>query len=128
MTFLPFLQFLDKLIQSAVKGNEPGDHAHRAPHLFRLPWRKDDTHGRLRTAFQHVVALFVETRDDGVVLFEGHHQGRQRNRVIAAVLAKVNVCRQPDPRELLNLAQPFDPRAILSARMPAESAARVPRK
>src|SRR6201998_646667 len=128
MAFLPSLQFLDKLKQSAIKGNEPSDHAQRVPHLFRLSWRKDHTHGRLRAAFQHVVALFVETRDDGVALLKGHHQGRQRNRVIAADFEKVNVRRKPDPRELLNLAQPLDPRAIPSVPMPAKYSARVSRE
>src|SRR5215469_8714823 len=128
MAFLPFVQFFDELKQSAIKGNKPGDHAHRAPHLFRLPWRKDDTHGWLRAAFQHVVALLVETRDDGVVLLEGHHQGRQRNRVIAPVFPKVNVRRQPDPRELLNLAQPFDPGTIPTVPMLVKNSASVSRE
>src|ERR1700733_15151749 len=97
-----------------VERYEPSDHAHRAPHFFRLLRGEEDAYSWLRAPFEHVLAFLVEARDDSVVLLEGHEQRRQRDRVIAAVFTKVNVGWQRKPGKPLNRTQPLDPRTTPS--------------
>jgi len=97
MAFLPFLYLLDHLEELEAKGNEPADHAQCALQFLGFRWREDHPYDRLRAAFEHVLAFLIETGDDRIVIFEGHYQGRQRDGVIAAILAKTSIGSQPNP-------------------------------
>jgi hypothetical protein len=45
---------------------------HRLLDLILIVGREDHADHRLRASFQHVLTFFVETGDDGIVLFERH--------------------------------------------------------
>src|ERR1035437_6174280 len=82
MAFL--LNLLDQLEEFTIERDEAFYDPQHVPDFIRLAWREDDTHGRLGGAFHHVLALFIETGGDGVLLFEGDKQGRQWRLVVVA--------------------------------------------
>ena len=89
--FLPVYERFYQLKELVIEGDEPSNHAESAPHIFGLLRGKDHAYHRLGASFQHVLPLFVEAGNNRVVFLERHQQRRQRDRVVAAVLAKVIV-------------------------------------
>src|ERR1700757_5339783 len=94
--FLPVREFFDKLKELAIEGHKPAHRPQCSPGLFRFARIEDNTQSRFRAALQHVLALFVETGDDCIVLLEGHEQRGQRNRVINATFPEARIRGKPD--------------------------------
>jgi hypothetical protein len=67
----------DKRKQFRVDLNEARYDPQRIAHFVWIGWREDGAERRLGRAFEHRLALFVETGYDGVVLFEANEQARQ---------------------------------------------------
>jgi hypothetical protein len=72
------------------------------PNVIRIPRREDEAHGRLGGAFHHVLAFFVETGGNGVVLFEGDKQGWQWRLVVVAGFDVIPGLLERKPGEPLN--------------------------
>lgn len=89
------LYLFDKLEEFQIEHDEALDDPDCVPHLVGLVRRENNTNRRLRTAFEHVVAFFIETSLDYIVLIEGHEEARQRDGVVAAILTKVGIGRHP---------------------------------
>jgi hypothetical protein len=72
------------------------------PNFIRIPRREGDTHGLLGSAFHHVLALFVETGGNGVVLFKGDKQRRQWRLVVVTGFDVIPGLLERKPGEPLN--------------------------
>jgi len=95
----------DKREQFRVDLNKARYDLQRIAHFVWVGWREDGAERRLGRAFEHRLALFVETCHDGVVLFETDKQARQWRLVVVALFEVLPRLLQRKPRQLLDAAQ-----------------------
>jgi hypothetical protein len=75
----------DKRKQFRIDLNEARRNPQRNAHFAWIGRRENGAERRLGRAFEHRLALFVETGHDGVVLFETDKQARQWRLIIIAL-------------------------------------------
>src|ERR1035437_9005254 len=121
MAFL--LNLLDQLKDFTIERNKAIHDSQSVPDFIRLAWREDNTYGRLGGAFHHVLALFIETGGDGVLLFEGDKQGRQWRLVVVAKFEVLTRLLEWKPRQALNAPQSLEPRTEFAIAKPAQQIA-----
>ena len=68
-----------------IEPNKSFNESQRIAHLVWIGWREDGAERRLGRAFEHRLALFVETGNDGILLFEANEKARQWRLVVAAL-------------------------------------------
>jgi hypothetical protein len=103
------MNFLNQLKEFAIDRDEPFQRSQCVANFLWCPRRKDHAHHRLGRTFHHGLALFVETGDDGIVLFEGDEQGGQRWIVVVPGFEIIPGLFEWHPGEPLNPPQTFNP-------------------
>src|ERR1700757_3099167 len=83
------LQLLNQFKELGVECNETLDHTNCVFYFVRLFRRKDDTDGRLRRTFEHMLPFLVEAGSDGVPVLEGNEQRWERGTIVVAVFEEL---------------------------------------
>ena len=79
------MDFFCECKELRIDPNKSFNESHRIAHFVWIGWREDGAERRHGRAFEHRLALFVETCHDGVVLFETNEQAWQWRLVVVAL-------------------------------------------
>lgn len=108
------LYLFDELEEFQIERDKTLNDPNCVPHLVGLVRQEHNSKSRLRTAFEHVLTLFIETSFYRIVLIESHEEARQRNGVVSSLFAKAGIRRHPQPCKLVDLLDVLNPRTELT--------------